>query len=69
MQFYLNVNNRTHIGLTEFDKIRQLPVNVRLEQCSSSMAFKFFVKTSFPHMNMFKTNHGENNFSYLAPTM
>ena len=49
MQFYLNLNNRTHTGLTEFDKINQLPVNVCLEQLV--MAFNFFSNTSLSYMN------------------
>ena len=51
MQFYLNLNNRTHTGLTEFDKINQLPVNVCFEQCSEVMAFNFFGNTSLSYMN------------------
>ena len=42
IRFCLNLNNRDHIGSTEFEKINWLPINDRFEQCISSTTFKFF---------------------------
>ena len=42
IHFCLNLNNRDHIGSTEFEKINWLPINDRFEQCISSTTFKFF---------------------------
>ena len=42
IRFCLNLNNRDHIGLTEFEKINWLPINDHFEQCISSTTFKFF---------------------------
>ena len=39
IRFCLNLNNRDHIGSTEFEKINWLPRNDRFEQCISSTAF------------------------------
>ena len=49
--FCLNLNNRDHIGLTEFEKINWLPINDCLEECISSTTFKIFNKKSPAHMN------------------
>ena len=35
--FCSNLNNKGHIGLTEFEKINWLPITDRFEQCISSM--------------------------------
>ena len=51
IRFCLNLNNRDHIGLTEFEKINWLPINDRFEQCISSTTFKFFNKRSPAYMN------------------
>ena len=37
ISFYLNLNSRAHIGLTEFDKINWLPTNDRSKQCISNV--------------------------------
>ena len=42
IRFCLNLDSKAHIGLTEFEKINSLPINGRLEQCTSSMSFKYF---------------------------
>ena len=42
IHFCLNLDSKVHIGLTEFGKINCLPINGRLEQCISSMTFKYF---------------------------
>ena len=51
IRFCLNLNNRDHIGLTEFEKINWLPINDRFEQCISSTTFKFFNNRSPAYMN------------------
>ena len=51
IRFCLNLNNRDHIGLTEFEKINWLPINDRFEQCISSTTFKFFNNKSPAYMN------------------
>ena len=57
--FCLNLNNRDHIGLTEFEKINWLPINNCFEQCISSTTFNFFNNRSPAYMNdVFKlTDH------------
>ena len=51
IRFYLNLNNRDHIGLTEFRKINWLPINDCFEQCISSTTFKFFNNSSPEYIN------------------
>ena len=51
IRFCLNLNNRDHIGLTEFEKINWLPINDRFEQCISLTTFKFFNNRSPAYMN------------------
>ena len=51
IRFCLNLNNRDHIGLTEFEKINWLPINDCFEQCISSTTFKFFNNRSPAYMN------------------
>ena len=45
IRFCLNLNNRDHIGLTDFEKISWLPINDRFEQCISSITFLNFLIT------------------------
>ena len=52
IRFCVNLNNRAHGGLTEWEKINWLPVNDRFEQCITSMAFTLFNNTSLPYMNV-----------------
>ena len=54
IRFCLNLNNRDHIGLTEFEKINWLPINDHFEQCISSTTFKFFNNRSPAYINVFK---------------
>ena len=42
IRFCLNLDSKTHIGLTEFEKINWLPINDQFEQCISSMTFTYF---------------------------
>ena len=61
IRFCLNLNNRDHIGLTEFEKINCLPKNDRFEQCITSTTFKFFNRSP-AYMNVFKpTGHPITN--------
>ena len=46
IRFCLNLNNWTHIGQKEFEKINWLPVNDHFKQIISSMSFKFCNNTS-----------------------
>ena len=56
IRFCLNLNNRDHIGLTDFEKINWLPINDRFEQCISSITFNFFNNKSPAYMNDFFTS-------------
>ena len=51
IRFCLNLNNRDHIGLTEFEKINWLHINDRFGQCISSTTFRFFDNRSPAYMN------------------
>ena len=51
IRFCLNLDSKTHIGLTKFAKINRLPINDRFEQCISSMTFKYFNFLSSLYMN------------------
>ena len=51
IRFCLNLNNRDHIGLTEFEEITWFPRNNRFEQYISSTTFKFFNNRSPAYMN------------------
>ena len=42
IRFCLSLDDRTHVGFAEFDKINWLPVDYRFRQCLSTNAFKFF---------------------------
>jgi len=42
IRFCLLLDDRTHVGLNEFEKINWLPVDHRFRQCLSTNAFKFF---------------------------
>ena len=51
IHFCLNLNNRDHNGLTEFEKINWLPINDRFEQCISSKTFKISNNSSSASVN------------------
>ena len=40
--FFLQLDNRTHVGITEFKKINWLPVDCRFRLCLTANVFKFF---------------------------
>ena len=42
VRFCLQLDNRAHVGLTEFKKINWLPVDSRFRQCLAANVFKFF---------------------------
>ena len=42
VSFYLQLDNRAHVGITEFKKINWLPVDYRFRQCLAANVFKFF---------------------------
>ena len=60
IRFCLNLNNRAHIGLTEFEKINWLPINDRFEQCICSMTFKYFNNLSPLYINDIFKLAGQN---------
>ena len=60
IRFCLNLNNRAHIGLTEFEKINWLPINDQFEQCICSMTFKYFNNLSPLYMNDVFKPAGQN---------
>ena len=42
IRFCLQLDNKTHIGIDNFEKINWLPISDRFHQCLCSSAFKFF---------------------------
>ena len=42
VRFRLQLDNKTHIGITEFKHINWLPVNYRFRRCLAANVFKFF---------------------------
>ena len=40
--FCLQLDKRAYVGITEFKKINELPVDYRLTQCLAASAFRFF---------------------------
>ena len=60
IRFCLNLNNRAHIGLAEFEKINWLPINGGFEQCICSMTFKYFSNLSPLYMNDVFKPAGQN---------
>ena len=42
LRFCLQLDNRAHVGITEFKKINWLQVDYRFRQCLAANAFKFF---------------------------
>ena len=40
--FCLQLDNKTHVGITEFKQINWLPVNYKFRQCLAANVFKFF---------------------------
>ena len=42
VRFCLQLDNKAHVGITEFKQINWLPVNYRFRQCLAANMFKFF---------------------------
>ena len=42
VRFCLQLDNKAHVGITEFKQINWLPVNYRFRQCLAAKVFKFF---------------------------
>ena len=42
VRFCLQLDNKAHVGITEFKHINWLPVNYRFRQCLAANVFKFF---------------------------
>ena len=42
VHFCLQLDNKAHVGITEFKQINWLPVNYRFRQCLAANVFKFF---------------------------
>ena len=42
VRFCLQLDNKAHVGITEFKQITWLPVNYRFRQCLAANVFKFF---------------------------
>ena len=42
VRFRLQLDNKTHVGITEFKHINWLPVNYRFRRCLAANVFKFF---------------------------
>ena len=42
LRFCLQLDNKAHVGITEFKHINWLPVNYRFRQCLAANVFKFF---------------------------
>ena len=42
VRFCLQLDNKAHVGITEFKHINWLPVNYRFRRCLAANVFKFF---------------------------
>ena len=42
VRFCLQLDNKAHVGITEFKQINWLPVNYKFRQCLAANVFKFF---------------------------
>ena len=51
IRFCLQLGNRSHIGVNEFEKINWLNIDDRFEQCVSANIFKFFNNNTPSYMN------------------
>ena len=77
VRFCFQLDNRAHVGITEFKKINRLPVDYRFRQCLSANMCKFFddkcpstrnstMKLSQP---LRRTSYSQNCISFLAPSV
>ena len=82
VRFCLQLDNKAHVGITEFKQINWLPVNYRFRQCLAANVFKFFddkcplyMKDVFDKSTMKlsqplrRTNNGQHCISFLAPSV
>ena len=51
VRFCLQLGNRDHVGIKEFEKMNWLNINDRFEQCISVSVFKFFSNNSPVYMS------------------
>ena len=67
IKFCLQLENRFHIGATEFKQINWLPINERFSQCVGSTIFKF-VKNNCPAYvdEMFSTSTQDNTTQFFS---
>ena len=81
IRYCLNLNERAHVGLNEFQRINWLRINDRFEQCVRSRTLNFFNNkcpaymndvlklTGHPNKPSPKTNYGQKILLYIAPTI
>ena len=50
VRFCLQLDNKAHVGITEFKQINWLPVDYRFRQCLAANVFKFFDDKCFLYM-------------------
>ena len=50
VRFYLQLDNKAYVGITEFKQINWLPVNYRFTRCLAANVFKFFDEKCPLHM-------------------
>ena len=60
--FWLEANNREHIGTEHFDKTKWLPKDKRFKQCFSTSFFKFSSKMCPQDMNEIYKTSNQNIF-------
>ena len=51
IRYCLNLGNRAHIGIKEFEKINWLPTKERFEQCVCVGIFNFFVGVALTYIS------------------
>ena len=42
IRFWLQLDNKVHVGITEFKRVNWIPVSYRFRQCLAANLFKFF---------------------------
>ena len=68
IRFCLKLDRRKHIGFKEFKEIDWLPTKYRVDQCISTMVFKFHKNMSPTYISSFleKKEHSNTRYSYLG---
>ena len=61
IRFCLHLDNRTHIGYDEFEKINWLTINDRFKQCVSSLTFKYWALKCPGYINDIFQNASQTN--------